>query len=95
MTTSTKDTILGLGKKLDTAAKDTLAYAQKQNADRSKVSASCRVEKRLVVENKQFTLANTLETQKVGILVHKDQKKDLPALTTTIRKDCGKVLMTH
>ena len=86
MTTSTKDTILGLGKKLDAAAKDTLAYAQKQNADRSKVSASCRVEKRLVVENKQFTLANTLETQKVGILVHKDQKKGSASLNNYDQK---------
>ena len=70
-----KDTITTLSKKLDAAARDTLAYAKKQSADRAKVSASCSVEKRLVVENKQFTLANTLESQKVGLGVHKDQKK--------------------
>lgn len=86
MNPSTKETILGLGKKLETAAKDTLAYATKQTADRSKVSASCRVEKRLVVENKQFTLANTLETQKVGILVHKDQKKGSASLNNYDQK---------
>lgn len=86
MSLSTKDTILGLGRKLETAAKDTLAYATKQAADRSKVSASCRVEKRLVVENKQFTLANTLETQKVGILVHKDQKKGSASLNNYDQK---------
>jgi len=77
---STKQTILDLAKKLEASAKDTLAYAQKKSADRSKVTANCRIEKRLVVENKQFTLANTLETQKVGILVHKDQKKGSASL---------------
>jgi PmbA protein len=44
------------------------------------------VEKRLVVENKQFTLANTLETQKVGILVHKDQKKGSASLNNYDQK---------
>jgi PmbA protein len=44
------------------------------------VSASCTVEKRLVVENKEFTLANTLESQKIGLLVHKDQKKGSASL---------------
>ena len=71
----THDTITLLSKKLDTAAQNTLAYAKKQGADRAKVSASCSIEKRLVVENKEFTLANTLESQKVGLGVHKDQKK--------------------
>jgi PmbA protein len=76
----TKDTITGLSQKLDTAAKNTIAYAKKQGADRAKISASCTVEKRLVVENKEFTLANTLETQKVGLAVHKDQKKGSASL---------------
>ena len=76
----TKDNIKNLSQKLDAAARDTLAYAQKKSADRAKVSASCSIEKRLVVENKQFTLANTLETQKVGIGIHKDQKKGSASL---------------
>lgn len=80
MSQPTKQTILDLGAKLEAAAKDTISYAQKQSADRTKVSASCRIEKRLVVENKQFTLANTLETQKVGLVVHKDQKKGSASL---------------
>jgi PmbA protein len=71
----TRDTITVLSQKLDAAARSTLAYAKKQGADRAKVSASCSIEKRLVVENKEFTLANTLESQKVGLGVHKDQKK--------------------
>lgn len=86
MSTSTKDTIITLGKKLEAAALDTLAYAQKQTADRSKVTASCKVEKRLVVENKQFSLANTLETQKVGIGVHKDRKKGSASLNNYDQK---------
>ena len=81
--TETKDTISSLSKKLDSAARDTLSYAKKQSADRAKVSASCSVEKRLVVENKQFTLANTLESQKVAIGVHKDQKKGSASLNTS------------
>jgi PmbA protein len=77
---STKETILNLAQKLDQAANDTLNYAQSKKADRTKISASCSIEKRLVVENKQFTLANTLETQKVGVGVHVDQKKGSASL---------------
>ncbi len=76
----TKDTINGLSQKLASAAQETLRYAQQQGADRAKISASCAIEKRLVVENKQFTLANTLETQKVAVGVHKDQKKGSASL---------------
>ena len=32
-------------------------------------------EKRLVVENKEFTLANSLESRRIGLVVHKDSKK--------------------
>jgi PmbA protein len=71
----TLETITKLSQKLDAAAQNTMAYAKSKSADRAKVSASCSVEKRLVVENKEFTLANTLETQKIGLSVHKDQKK--------------------
>ena len=77
---STKDTIMSLAAKLDAAANGTLDYATKKGADRAKISASCSVEKRLVVENKQFTLANTLESQKVGVGIHKDQKKGSASL---------------
>jgi PmbA protein len=76
----TKNTISELSQKLDRAAQATLDYAKSQAADRTKVSASCTVEKRLVVENKEFTLANTLESQKIGLLVHKDQRKGSAAL---------------
>lgn len=76
----TKDTITSLSKKLDMASRNTIAYASKTGADRAKISASCTIEKRLVVENKEFTLANTLETQKIGIAVHKDQKKGSASL---------------
>lgn len=77
---STKATIEASAKSLESAAKDLLAYATKQGADRAKVATSASIERRLVIENKEFTLANTLETQKVGILVHKDQKKGSASL---------------
>ncbi len=76
----TKDTVLDLAQNLDQAAQSTINFAKSQSADRTKVSASCTIEKRLVVENKEFTLANTLESQKVGLLVHKDQKKGSASL---------------
>jgi predicted Zn-dependent protease len=76
----TKDTINSLSQKLESASQETLRYAEQKGAGRAKISASCSIEKRLVVENKQFTLANTLETQKVAVGVHKDQKKGSASL---------------
>lgn len=72
---STKSTLFETGKNLEKAAKDLLSYATKKGADRAKIAASASMEMKLMIENKEFTLANTLETQRVGILVHKDQKK--------------------
>lgn len=79
-TGTTKETLTRSGNALDTAALDILTYAKKRGADRAKISASATIERRLVIENKEFSLANTLETQKFGILVHKDQKKGSASL---------------
>jgi PmbA protein len=76
----TKNMIIDLSHKLTLASQNALDYATQKHADRAKISASCAIEKRLVVENKEFTLANTLETQKVAVGVHKDQKKGSASL---------------
>lgn len=59
-----------------------LETARELGADDVKIVASCSFQKRLVVENKVFTLANSLESQKFGILVHKDQKKGSASINT-------------
>lgn len=86
----TKDTINQLSKKLNDAALSTISYATSNSADRIKVASSCTIEKRLVVENKEFTLANTLESQKIGLIVHKDQRKGSASLnnaeTSSLRR---------
>lgn len=77
---NTKETLETVSKSLESSAVDLLKYATKQGANRAKIILSGSIERRLVIENKEFSLANTLETQKVGILVHKDQKKGSASL---------------
>lgn len=52
-----------------------LDEARKLGADEAKVGLSASFQKRLVVESKEFALANSLEGRTIGIVVHKDQKK--------------------
>ena len=52
-----------------------LAEAKKLGADEAKVGLSASFQKRLVVESKEFALANSLEGRSIGIVVHKDKKK--------------------
>ena len=59
-----------------------LNRAKDTRADAAKFSASCAFERRLVVENKEFTLANSLESQKLGLVVHKDKKKGSAQINT-------------
>ena len=80
---SQKSTLQEAAKGLSQSAGETLDYAKKQGADRAKIATSCSFEKRLVIESKEFTLANTQENQKVGLLVHKDQKKGSATLNNT------------
>lgn len=56
-------------------AKEALGDSRKAGADACKIVASASYSQRLVVESKDFSLANSLETQKFAVLVHKDQKK--------------------
>ncbi|MEY4630854.1 MAG: hypothetical protein RIQ81_974 [Pseudomonadota bacterium] len=60
---------------MDALARETMAHAIDRGADRIKIATSGSISRRLVVENKQISLANSLEDQKFALLVHKDQKK--------------------
>ena len=52
-----------------------LQEAKGKGAEGAKVSTSATFQRRMVVENKQFSLANSLQSQRLGLAVHKDQKK--------------------
>lgn len=60
----------------------TLEFAAKAGADAACIATSCSVSKRLVVEGNIFALANSLETQRFGVLVHKDHKKGTSSINT-------------
>ncbi|MCX6117775.1 MAG: TldD/PmbA family protein [Proteobacteria bacterium] len=79
---NTQETLEKSRRQLEGAANDVLDYGRTSGADRVKVAVSASIERKLMIENKEFTLANTLESQKVGILVHKDQKKSSSTLNT-------------
>ena len=83
------ETAAALGKtsaEMETLAAKILDHGMKKGADRIKVAASASITRRLVVENKEVSLANSLEDQKIGLLVHKDQKKG-SASTNIIRAE--------
>ncbi len=83
------ETAAALGKtsaEMETLVAKILDHGMKKGADRIKVAASASITRRLVVENKEVSLANSLEDQKIGLLVHKDQKKG-SASTNIIRAE--------
>lgn len=59
-----------------------LETAKKLGADQAKISTGASFQKRLVVENKLFSLANSLESRSIGIVVHKDKKKGSASINT-------------
>lgn len=59
-----------------------LDTAKKLGADAIKIATGASTQKRLVVENKQFSLANSLESRSLGLVVHKDQKKGSASINT-------------
>jgi len=67
---------------LESLAAYGLEAAKKLGADGAKIATSASFQKRLVVENKQFTLANSLASRSIGLLVHKDQKKGSASINT-------------
>ena len=63
------------GQILDQLSESGLEYAKKQGIDALKITNSNTIQKKLVVENKEFTLANSFDSQKFSIVSHNDQKK--------------------
>jgi PmbA protein len=81
---STADSIKKTASEMETLVNETMAHALQRGADRIKVVTSGSISRRLVVENKQITLANSLEDQKFSLVIHKNQKKG-SATTNIIR----------
>lgn len=86
----TKETLHAQSVALESSAKEVLNDALKKGADRAKISVSASIERRLAIESGEFTMANTLEGQKIGLLVHKDQKKGSATLNNVNRKSLEK-----
>lgn len=71
-----------IAKTLDRLTDFALDTAKKLGADAIKIASGASFEKRLVVENKQFSLANSLDSRSFGLVVHKDQKKGSASINT-------------
>lgn len=82
MTQTIKSALDDNAKRLETLTEMALDHAKKIGCDQAKISTGASFQKRLVVENKQFTLANSLESRSIGILVFKDKKKGSASLNT-------------
>lgn len=82
MSSETAQNLADLATKLDKIAERALGIAKELGADEAKVATSASFQKRLVVENKEFTLANSLESRGIAILVHKDKKKGSASLNS-------------
>lgn len=65
---------------LDKLVDQALATARAERIDEVKVTTSMSFDKRLVVENGDFTLANSSESQGVGLLVHHQHRKGSASL---------------
>ena len=83
---SIEENLAKTSRALDQLATTALAMAKELGADQAKVSTSVSYQKRLVVENKEFTLANSLESRGIAILVHKDGKKGSASLNSIDEK---------
>jgi PmbA protein len=80
---SSQNDFLETTKNTDSLAMMGIEQAKKFGADAAKITTSCSQQKKLVVENKKFTLANSLDVQQIRILVHKDQKKGSSSINTS------------
>ncbi|MEN9835688.1 MAG: hypothetical protein RL011_1881 [Pseudomonadota bacterium] len=77
------DDLAQVASSLERLAEIGLSTAKKLGADAAKISTGASFEKRLVVDNKEFTLANSLASRSIGIVVHKDQKKGSASVNVT------------
>lgn len=79
---STSEGIQQAQKTLERLQTLALETAKKLGADAAKIATGASYQKRLVVENKQFSLANSLESRSISIVVHKDKKKGSASINT-------------
>lgn len=70
-----KERINELARDVEKASLETLGYATEAGADRAKVVSKASIQVNLKVEAGEFTLANTLESQGLAMVIHKDQRK--------------------
>jgi len=80
--TAIENALTALTAQLTKAADVGLDAAKSGGADAAKVGASCAFERRLTVESKEFSLANSIETQRLGLVVHKAQRKGSAQINT-------------
>ena len=78
-----RNEITARGEAIDRAAQLALAHAKSLGIDEITIGTAVGAEKRLVVENKEFTLANTIDSQSIGIEVHKGKKKGSASVNVT------------
>lgn len=72
-----------LYKDFNNAAQVALEQGKSLGCDGVKVVLSTTIEKRLVVENGEFSLANVTDSKNIGVLVYKDQRKGTTSLNAT------------
>lgn len=70
-----------------------LEEAKRQGADAAKIATNMSFQRRLVVENKQFSLVSSLESRSFGLLVHKDQKKGSASINTVTEDGVRKAVV--
>ncbi len=80
--TTDKEAFRNLTNKIHEVALYGLDIAKKENLDEAKIGTSCAFEKKLVVENKQFSTASTSDVQSFGVAVHQNQKKGSASINT-------------
>lgn len=73
-------------------AESGLDRASNIGADATKIATSASFQKKLVVENKQFALANSVEVQNFQIIVHRDQKKGSSSINTDKKEALGQAI---
>ncbi len=82
MSNDTTQGLNDIAKTLEKLTDFALDTAKSLGADAIKISSGASFQKRLVVENKLFSLANSLESRSFGLVVHKDQKKGSASINT-------------
>ena len=76
-----------MNEQIRTTVSNMVSYATELGADHSKCVGSTSISLRLIVENGEFSLANSTTSQGIGIAVLKDQKKGSYSTNSLDEKD--------